>query len=40
MLCPAFWWFVGPKPIDRSDLLEMDDIGGGFLGGMLKMCNT
>src|SRR4029434_3226668 len=60
MLCPAFWWFVGPKLVDRGGLMEMDskDIAegpppghfglsrcyflhsSGFLGGMLKMCNT
>src|SRR4029434_5867947 len=67
MLYPAFWWFVGPKVVDRGGLLEMDNFGyilcskdiadgpppghfglsrcyflhsSGFLGGMLKMCNT
>jgi len=23
---PAFWWFVGPKVVDRGGLLEMDNI--------------
>ena len=37
-LCPAFW-FVWTEPFG-SGLLKMDNVGGGFLGGMLKIWNT